>query len=246
MAGCQPVAGKGIEQGIKMKYCIIDTSDKRITKQMQLLGYKCISIIASDCVSPSICRHADVLYKKLNQNTIIASACQKANFALLEKLGYRIIVNDKLKPGYKTESYLNYIYNDDYIIYNPKTAQKPPFEFLINKQEITVKQGYTGCSTIIVTEKAYITDDEGIYKTLTNNYIDCLLIPKGDIKLEGYDYGFIGGASVKLNKNEIQFFGDFTDKKAKHNVVEFLSKYNITAQFIENMKLTDIGSAIIL
>ena len=73
-----------------------------------------------------------------------------------------------------------------------------------------------------------------------------MLIPKGDILLKGYDYGFIGGASVKLNEKEILFFGDFTDKNIKLSVQKFLNKYNVTALFIENKKLTDIGSAIIL
>ena len=229
-----------------MKYCIIDDSDKDIVEKMQSLGFQCIGVIPSDCVSPPICCHTDVLYKKLESDAIIVSACQNGNFQLLERLGYKITVNDKLKPGYKTECYLNYIFNNKYLIYNPKTAAKPPEEFLENINEITVKQGYTGCSTITVTEQAYITDDEGIYRTLKANNLDCLLIPKGDILLKGYDYGFIGGASVKLNEKEILFFGDFTDKNIKLSVQKFLNKYNVTALFIKNKKLTDIGSAIIL
>lgn len=32
-----------------------------------------------------------------------------------------------------------------------------------------------------------------------------LLISSGDIKLEGYDYGFIGGASGKISDNTVVF-----------------------------------------
>ena len=35
-----------------------------------------------------------------------------------------------------------------------------------------------------------------------------LLISSGDIKLEGYDYGFIGGASGKISDNTVVFFGN--------------------------------------
>lgn len=229
-----------------MKYCILDTSDKEISEKIVSLGYQCVNVIPSDRVSPPICRHSDVLYKKLKSDTIIASACQKDNFKQIERLGYKIIVNDDLKPGYKTESYLNYIFNNKYLIYNSKTAQKPPAKFLENITEIKVNQGYTGCSTITVNENAYITDDQGIYKTLKNNEIDCLLIPKGEIVLDGYNYGFIGGASVKLNNKEILFFGDFAENSTKQMIINFLLKYNMNALFIENKKLTDIGSAIIL
>ena len=83
-------------------------------------------------------------------------------------------------------------------------------------------------------------------EALKNNEIDCLLIPKGEIVLDGYNYGFIGGASVKLNNKEILFFGDFADNNTKQMIINFLLKYNMNALFIENKKLTDIGSAIIL
>jgi len=69
---------------------------------------------------------------------------------------------------------------------------------------------------------------------------------KGDIQLNGYNYGFIGGASVKLNEREILFFGDISDITDKKNVINFLARYNINAIFIENKKLNDIGSALIL
>ena len=164
--------------------------------------------------------------------------------SLLKENRYNVIFIDKIQPGYKTESFLNFIINDKYIIRNEKTALK--LEDTGNRKLINVRQGYTSCSTLCVTDDAYITDDDNIYNTLISNKIDCLLISKGNIDLPGYDYGFIGGASVKLNETEILFFGDFENKTEKNNVIKFLEKYNIKALFIENKKLTDIGSALIL
>ena len=37
---------------------------------------------------------------------------------------------------------------------------------------------------------------------------EVLLISSGDIKLEGYDYGLIGGASGKISDNTVVFFGN--------------------------------------
>lgn len=229
-----------------MNYCIVDSTDKEITEKLTKLGYTCIDVVASDRVSPSICRHSDVLYKKLNSNTIIVSSCQKANIPILEKLGYTVLVTDLLQPGYKTECLLNYVINDSYYINNPDTALKPDDIYLDNKIEIIVKQGYTNCSTICLTSSSYITDDKGIYKKLIKNNCDCLLIPKGDIQLPGYNYGFIGGASVKLKENIILFFGDIQNTKIKKEITEFLNKYNFEPRFIENKILKDIGSAVIL
>lgn len=229
-----------------MKHCIVNTEDKEILDCLKNLGYSCIPVIESDRVSKPISRHSDVLYRKLSDDTVIASACQKENFSFLNKAGYNILVCDNLSPGYNTESYLNFIINDKYIICNPKTALKMESEYTTNKKTINVKQGYTSCSVVCVNNEAYITDDENIYNTLSENNIACLKIKKGDIELNGYNYGFIGGASVKLDEENILFLGDIKDLTDKNNVIEFCRKYNMNTLFIKDKKLKDIGSALIL
>lgn len=225
-----------------MKQCIIDTTDKEVVNKLNSLGYKCYSVIPSNNVSKPICRHSDTLYLKIDKNTFIISECQIKNKSLLENEGYKVIIYDKLKPGYKTESFLNFIINDKYVIRNTKTSLILNNKYLT---EIKVKQGYTRCSTICINSGAYITDDDNIYERLEKNNLDCIKLSKGDILLDGYEYGFIGGSCVLLNENEILFFGDISNKKDKNLVVEFLSKYNINAIFIEGKKLVDLGSAII-
>ena len=74
-----------------------------------------------------------------------------------------------------------FIISDKYIICNSKTALKLKSEYITDKKVINVKQGYTSCSVVCVNSDAYITDDENIYNTLSENYIDCLKIKKGDI-----------------------------------------------------------------
>lgn len=229
-----------------MKKCIINTEDKEIIDFLSQLGYECVPVIVSDRVSAPISAHSDVLYRKIDSNTIIVSACQRANFACLEASDYNVIVCDKLSAGYKTESFLNFIINDNFIIKNPNTALKLDDKYTNDKKIINIKQGYTSCSVIQVTEQAYITDDDNIYNVLSDNNLACLKIKKGDIELNGYDYGFIGGASVKLDENNILFFGDISDATDKNNVIDFLNNYRINAVFINGKKLKDIGSALVL
>ncbi len=229
-----------------MKQCIIDTTDKEVVNKLINMGYTCHSVVASHRVSSPICRHTDALYLKLNKNTFMISGCQLDNKELLEKAGYKVLICDELKPGYKTECLLNYIINDKYIIKNPNTSMRFDDKYLTNIKQINVKQGYTKCSTICLNDDAYITDDDGIYKSLKENGIDCMKISKGKILLKGYEYGFIGGASVKLNDSEILFFGDIENQNDKSAIIEFLKKYNMKPIFIENKTLIDLGSAIII
>jgi hypothetical protein len=60
---------------------------------------------------------------------------------------------------------------------------------------IDVKQGYTKCSVLPVSNNAFITDDISIYNQCVSFGIDVLYVGKGDVSLPGYNYGFIGGCA---------------------------------------------------
>ncbi len=229
-----------------MNNCIINTEDREITDVLTGLGYNCIPVIESDLVSRPICAHSDVLYRKLESKTILISSCQMENKPYLERLGYTVLVCKELAPGYKTESLLNFIINDKYIIKNEKTAINLSSEYCTDKIILNVKQGYTCCSTLMIKEDVYITDDENIFNVITSAGLDCLKKEKGDIELTGYDYGFIGGASVKLKDNRILFFGDIENKIEKDKIIRYLKKNDMEPIFISGKKLKDIGSALIL
>ncbi len=227
---------------MKGKNCIVSFKDSEVINLIKGYGYNCIDVITSNKVSDEINYHADLLYLKINDEFYISS-CQKENYKYISNLNYNINEIDYLKKGYLTESYLNFIVNEEYIIKNNKTALNINFN---NKTEILVNQGYTRCSTINLNPTAYITEDLNIHKNLTYNNLDCLLINKGQVKLKGYEYGFIGGASLYLEKEKtLLFFGDFENKSDKEKIIEFTKKYNINCDFIKNKKLIDIGSGII-
>ncbi|MBQ8208511.1 MAG: hypothetical protein IJZ89_07250, partial [Clostridia bacterium] len=64
-----------------------------------------------------------------------------------------------------------------------------------NMELIDVKQGYAKCSVCTVAENALITADPSISKAAKLGGIDVLDISEDGILLDGYDHGFIGGAS---------------------------------------------------
>ncbi|UKI35626.1 MAG: hypothetical protein L6V93_16140 [Clostridiales bacterium] len=59
------------------------------------------------------------------------------------------------------------------------------------------------------TKNSVITEDKRNFSALMKKHgINCLLIRSGYVSLKGYKNGFIGGASVKINKNTLAFFGE--------------------------------------
>jgi len=225
------------------RYCIINTENKIITDKLKEYGYTCIATEKSANVSYPIFRHADVLYLKTGNKEIYVSDCQKNNIQLLKKLGYSVR-EVSLSPGYKTESKLNMVVTDSIIICNPDTCIE--FDsFVTDKEVIQVKQGYTKCSTVILSDNDFITEDEGICKTLKSAGKNCLLIEKGFARLDGYNYGFIGGASVFIKAPKtLLFFGDITKHPDYNSIKGFCLNINIEVDWIDELQLTDIGGMI--
>lgn len=224
------------------KYCIVNFENEKIISVLKSYGYICIPTIKSNNVSEPIACHADVLYLKTNNNVLYVSKCQYNNYQLLQKIGYKIN-NIELNVGYKTESKLNMVITNNLIMCNPKTCTDID-NFKSNKQIIYVKQGYTKCSTIIINDNCFITEDESIYKSLINSNYKCLLIDKAYVRLDGYEYGFIGGASAVLNKELLLFFGDISKHPQYNLIKEFCVNNNINIDYIEDMQLTDIGGIV--
>lgn len=113
-------------------------------------------------------------------------------------------------------------------------------------ETVNVNQGYTRCSTLVISEKAAITADKSIEKALKNDGAEVLLISPGNIVLEGFDYGFIGGAGFADNRT-VYFFGDITKHPDFVKISAFTEKYNSKIEILcQKQPLTDIGGAVLL
>ena len=109
---------------------------------------------------------------------------------------------------------------------------------------INTKQGYAKCSTCVVSDNAIITEDDNIVECALNAGIDALKIRKGYVKLDGYDYGFIGGASGLLNKNLLCFNGCIENHHDFSAIRNFCLKHNVELLSLNNEPLYDVGSII--
>ncbi len=107
-----------------------------------------------------------------------------------------------------------------------------------------VKQGYTKCTTCIVNENAVITEDFGIAKALLKNGVDVLTVDCGDVLLDGFDYGFLGGASGLVAKNTLAFCGEIKNHRNYKEIYNFTQKHKVDIISLCNQQLTDIGSII--
>lgn len=107
-------------------------------------------------------------------------------------------------------------------------------------KHIAVAQGYARCSVSFF-GKGSVTSDPSLYAALTAEGVDTLLIEAGNILLEGYGYGFIGGASLTLSPTLTAFFGRLEDHPDFERMQDFAAKKGVTLLSLTNEPLTDCG-----
>jgi len=110
-------------------------------------------------------------------------------------------------------------------------------------ESIHVKQGYTKCSLVILDDNAAITSDKGLAAALKKYGIDILLITHGHVNLPGFPYGFLGGASGKVD-DEIIFNGNLSAHPDFEKIKDFICQRGLKVTWFEEYPLEDIGSII--
>lgn len=132
------------------------------------------------------------------------------------------------------------------LICNKKYTHSRIIEFAesMNMTIIDVKQGYTKCSTCVVSENAIITEDECIADNCKKHGIDVLKIDKGYVKLKGYDYGFIGGCCGLIEDDLLVFNGNINLHPNIYSISEFCKSRNVKIVSMCDEILYDVGSII--
>lgn len=232
-----------------MKYAIVDF---RITEEEKYnitsLGYKIIICPPSQALYEAVCGHPDMLLHIIDKNKIMVHKNVDKNFiALLKNLGFSVLLSgNELKDIYPYDIILNSVSLSNLFMHNIKYTDPELLKLMISKKLINVKQGYSKCSTAIVTEKAVMTSDKSIAKALITENIDVLLLPPGDIELPNLNYGFIGGCCGLLNENTLAFYGDLNYYAYGNEVLSFLKKHNVKPVYLRKDKLIDRGSLFVI
>ena len=229
---------------------IIGRCDELILRFLASLSYS-IELLSDNCkVDRRISNHADLSVFKLDEQTFIVESTQKRVIKILQKSKYTVLSTDmKEKAEYPDDCVLNFAVIGKHIVGSRKALTNVLSEAICreNYRFINVSQGYAKCSMIPVSNSAAITDDESIFNSLCSNGIECLRVQKGFVKLSGFDYGFIGGASMIDNeKRKVIFFGDITAHPDYAEINAFLSKYKYSIEYMPGKPLTDVGGAIII
>lgn len=218
-----------------MKKIIIDARYKELAEKQWGSKYEIIPSFCNKKIAEPVSYHPDMSLCCIDDVFV----CCPESYDY-----YKEFIGDKLIPG-KTSLNCNYPEDIAYnvLVYKDYAFGRTEYIDEVLKEElrrknitlIDVNQGYTKCSCAVCDE-GVITADEGIYQKLQEKGINALKIAPGFVELAGYDYGFIGGVSGKI-EGVLTFFGDVS-KHADFEKIKSFCKIN----FIYDFPLTDVGT----
>lgn len=228
-----------------MSTFVMSDKYRRFVKEIENLGH---TVISSDTVKvfpiPEQ-KHADMQILPINNDIFILNECT----VLVKKLSNErlLFCNKKAGKKYPENILLNFLFLNNTLYGKLSAIDKNLLDYCKENsiRTVNINQGYARCSTLVINNNTVITSDLSIEKALKNDGVEILLISSGNIVLDGYNYGFIGGAGGKIDENTVAFFGNIQNHPDYILIEEFCKKHNVTIKVIcKDMPLTDIGGIV--
>lgn len=230
---------------------IIDgrASEEKI-KKLEDLNIKVIKSIKCHELQEGIAYHPDMVIHPINHKMVIVAPNVFDYYEdLLSDMGIIVLKGEtRLSSQYPNDIVYNVARLNNYAIHNFNyTDDKLKWYLEKEKLElIHVKQGYSKCSLAVVDEISGITSDKMIYEILSKKGMEVLLIKAGQIKIDGYEYGFIGGATGSYSKTHMIFTGSLDKHPDYEEIKLFLKKRNIEIIYLSTNEVIDLGTIITL
>ncbi|TJX13014.1 hypothetical protein E9840_11065 [Tissierella creatinini] len=230
---------------------IIDARAREdLVEKLKSLNICVIKTVKCHELQEGVSYHPDMVIHPINQNLLVVAPNVFDYYdEMLSKKGIIVVKGEKeLTSKYPDDIAYNVGRLRGFAIHNfIHTDEK--LKWYLKKENIEfidVKQGYSKCSLAIIDESSGITSDKTIFESLSKKGMDILKIEPGHINLEGYKYGFIGGATGNYSKTQMFFTGKF-DRHPDHRRIEtFLRKRKVEIIYLSDDEIMDLGTIITL
>lgn len=192
-----------------------------------------------------VCAHPDMLAAKIGRSLLVHEDYREGR-AVLDRIGIPYLLSRApVGKEYPEDIRLNCLAADTFFLSNEKYISREALALADEQclRRIHVKQGYAKCSCACA-GNAIATMDLGIAKSAGSVGVDVLLLKPFVIGIEAYDTGFIGGASVLLDKNTLGFFGKIEDLEEYSALTDFFGARGVRLVSLGQGPLFDYGGAV--
>ena len=236
-----------------MKTLVLSSSalGEKVYSSLSSLGFEVLTMPPYHRLQEGVSSHPDMLIFPYGNKYVTSreyDSIAKNVFNKINSLGYTPILTYEVpEENYPFDVLFNALTLGNKIFCSEKALSKKVKEIAIESglEIINVRQGYTKCSVCKISENAIITADGGIAETAKKYGVDVLEISEGHVQLDGYNTGFIGGASGMFD-DAIYFCGDVMSHPDGEKIAKFCQKHNKRCICLSNEPLFDVGTLFFL
>lgn len=220
--------------------------DTEILNKLENRGFEIMKTCASSEVLPGLQYHPDMQLAVIGKNAVCAPLVYEYYREFITSSGYLCIEGKTpLSSNYPRDIAYNISVVSGFLFHNLKYTDSEILRLCEEMKLVNVPQGYTGCSTCKIGDGAVITADTTIYNAAKSNGLDALLISAGNIRLDGFDTGFIGGASF-FCRGVLYLFGSLKYHPDSEKIRNFCRLQNTEICELSDGEFVDYGSVITL
>lgn len=215
-------------------------ANDEIVENLRKFGYRPVLLPPSKLLDAPVASHSDMLLHRLGDKLLVCEYYYNENKELFDEKNV-IITDEKHGRNYPDDIIFNAFVYKGMLVGKIEKLSEYIKKYYEGLKCVNVRQGYAKCSCV-VTPDFCITADENIFNKLYS--FGCERISKGGIELDGYNYGFLGGASF-YDDGKMFFFGDLYTHKDGNKIAKLLKKSKIETVCLTNGTLKDLGGAIV-
>lgn len=211
---------------------------------LRSFGIEILQIKPCDKLSSPVSSHADMLLHHLEGNQVVAANGESYLIEELQQYGFEAVHSNVC---------ISHVYPHDTVLNaarvgNRLFANKTALDAIVSQycaqnriEVIPVRQGYTKCSTVVVNNNSIITADQSIAAAAEAANVDVLKITPGYVKLNGYEYGFLGGACGLIGKSKLAFAGNVKTHPDYEKIKSFCCCKHVELISLFGGELLDVG-----
>lgn len=231
--------------------------DVRIPKEaergLMALGYKILKLPPHPLLASPVASHPDMLLFFAQNAVFCTEIYQKTAARELEYLSHFcrlpiVTIAEEVEKSYPRDILLNAAQVGNHLLCRPSHTS-----LSLTKGSgldvIPTRQGYAKCSTLPVGGHALITEDASITAAAKQRGLDVLQIMGGIVRLEGYDTGFLGGAtsfSPYGSFKQILFCGNLDMHPNAAQIKAFCKERGYDCISLAKLPLTDVGTIFLI
>lgn len=217
------------------------------------LGHLPLRLPPHPLLPPPVASHPDMLLFFASdavfctQSYAEIAKCELRKISEHLKLPIRTVKKD-YGAQYPSDVLLNAAPIGSYLLCSPK-AVAPELVEGYGDFVLPVRQGYTKCSVLPIGNHALITSDSSIASVAMHKGLDVLQISPGHIRLDGYNYGFIGGCTSFLpykDTDTVYTCGALSAHPDATRIIDFCKQYGYCIRSLGTFPLTDVGTIFLI